>query len=179
MLLYNGGCLHYIIESKVQWKPFWLATQQYPENDWLGGNFPYTMTYTHGRHCTEVIGSRFFDHATLGKESVQRAKQPVHITQVRMKSTWESSEKEANKISAFNGKESSATKVIWQSPAGRTALAIVRKENSKFILPNVASRLTKVLRHCVRAGNQTPESEVLHFDVESGATGPSSIPQLV
>ena len=20
----NGGCVHYIIESKVQWKPFWL-----------------------------------------------------------------------------------------------------------------------------------------------------------
>ena len=35
----------YIIESKVQWKPFWLAAQQYPQNDWLGGNFPYTMTY--------------------------------------------------------------------------------------------------------------------------------------
>ena len=27
---------HYIIESKVQWKPFWLATQQYPET-WLAG----------------------------------------------------------------------------------------------------------------------------------------------
>ena len=22
---------------------FWLATQQYPQNDWLGGNFPYTV----------------------------------------------------------------------------------------------------------------------------------------
>ena len=44
----NGGRAHYIIESKVQWKPFWLATQLYPQNDWLGGNFPYTMTYAHG-----------------------------------------------------------------------------------------------------------------------------------
>ena len=46
----NGDRAHYIIESKVQWKPFWLATQQYPQNDWLGGNFPYTMTYAHGPH---------------------------------------------------------------------------------------------------------------------------------
>ena len=46
----NGGRAHYIIESKVQWKPFWLATQQYPENDWLGGNLPYKMTYAHGPH---------------------------------------------------------------------------------------------------------------------------------
>ena len=28
-----------IIESKVQWQRFWLATQQYPQNYWLGGNF--------------------------------------------------------------------------------------------------------------------------------------------
>ena len=47
-ILFKGGRAHYIIESKVQWKPFWLATQQYPQNDWLGGNFLYTMAYTHG-----------------------------------------------------------------------------------------------------------------------------------
>ena len=41
-----GPCA-FIIESKVQWKPFWLATQQYPQNDWLGGNFPNIMMYAH------------------------------------------------------------------------------------------------------------------------------------
>ena len=46
----NGGRAHYIIESNIQWKPLWLATQQYPQNDWLGGNFLYTMTYAHGPH---------------------------------------------------------------------------------------------------------------------------------
>ena len=53
----NGGRAHYIIESKVRWKPFWLATQQYPQNDWLGSNFPYTMTHMHGFHwqCSLVI----------------------------------------------------------------------------------------------------------------------------
>ena len=32
---------------------FWLATQQYPQNDhddWLGGKFPYTMTHVNGPH---------------------------------------------------------------------------------------------------------------------------------
>ena len=50
--IYNGGRAHYVIESKVQSKPFWLATQQYPQNDWLGGILPYTMTYAHGPHST-------------------------------------------------------------------------------------------------------------------------------
>ena len=35
----DGECAHYIIEAKVQWKPFWLATQQYPQNNWLGCNY--------------------------------------------------------------------------------------------------------------------------------------------
>ena len=47
----NGSRANYIIESKVQWKPFWLATRLHPQNDWLAGNFPYTMTYAHGPHC--------------------------------------------------------------------------------------------------------------------------------
>ena len=33
----NGGRARYIIESKVQWKPFWLATLQYPQNSHLVG----------------------------------------------------------------------------------------------------------------------------------------------
>ena len=31
----NGGHVHYIIESKVQWKPFGLVTPKYPQNGWL------------------------------------------------------------------------------------------------------------------------------------------------
>ena len=30
----NVGRAHYIMVSKIQWKPFWLATQIYPQNDW-------------------------------------------------------------------------------------------------------------------------------------------------
>ena len=28
--------MHYVMVSKIQWKPFWLATQLYPQNDWTG-----------------------------------------------------------------------------------------------------------------------------------------------
>ena len=52
--LTNGGRAHYIIESRVQWKPFWLATQQYPQNDWPGGKFPFTMMYTHCHHLQKT-----------------------------------------------------------------------------------------------------------------------------
>ena len=30
----NGACAHYVMVSKCQWKPFWLATQRDPQNDW-------------------------------------------------------------------------------------------------------------------------------------------------
>ena len=30
----NGTCVHYVMVSKFQWKPFWLATQRDPQNDW-------------------------------------------------------------------------------------------------------------------------------------------------
>ena len=29
-----GACAHYVMVTKFQWKPFWLATQRDPENDW-------------------------------------------------------------------------------------------------------------------------------------------------
>ena len=35
----NGACAHYVMVSKFQWKPFWLATQLDPHNDWTGGKF--------------------------------------------------------------------------------------------------------------------------------------------
>ena len=30
----NGACAHYVMVSTFQWKPFWLATQRDPQNDW-------------------------------------------------------------------------------------------------------------------------------------------------
>ena len=34
-----GACVHYVMVSKIQWKPFWLATQLYPQNDWAGRQY--------------------------------------------------------------------------------------------------------------------------------------------
>ena len=28
----NGACAHYVMVSKLQWKPFWLASQRDPHN---------------------------------------------------------------------------------------------------------------------------------------------------
>ena len=39
-LIFNGVRLHLVIVSAIQWKPFWLATQLYPQNDWIGWQFP-------------------------------------------------------------------------------------------------------------------------------------------
>ena len=32
--VWNGACAHYVMVSKFQWKPFWLASQRDPQNDW-------------------------------------------------------------------------------------------------------------------------------------------------
>ena len=37
--LLMGHIRNYVMESNFQWKPFWLATQLYPENDWTGWQF--------------------------------------------------------------------------------------------------------------------------------------------
>ena len=34
MRVLNRACAHYVMVSKFQWKPFWLATQRDPQNDW-------------------------------------------------------------------------------------------------------------------------------------------------
>ena len=34
--LCDEGRAHYVMVSKIQWKPFWLATQPYLQNDWTG-----------------------------------------------------------------------------------------------------------------------------------------------
>ena len=34
-----NACVHYVMVSKFQWKPFWLATQLDPQNDWTVWQF--------------------------------------------------------------------------------------------------------------------------------------------
>ena len=51
-----GPCaLHHWIQSSME--AICLATQQYPEIEWLGGKFPYTMTYAHGPHFVDFMFS--------------------------------------------------------------------------------------------------------------------------
>ena len=47
----HGGCVHYVMLFRIQWKPFWLATQLYPETGWLSGKLVWTMTYAHKPDC--------------------------------------------------------------------------------------------------------------------------------
>ena len=35
----QGARAHYVMVFKIQWKPFWLAIQLYPQNDWTGWQF--------------------------------------------------------------------------------------------------------------------------------------------
>ena len=46
------------LNPKFNGSHFGLPPQQYPQNDWLGGKFPYTMTYAHGPHPRHGLGSR-------------------------------------------------------------------------------------------------------------------------
>ena len=47
----NGACAHYVTVSNFQWKPFWLATQRDPQNDWTATqNRVNCMTYSHRPH---------------------------------------------------------------------------------------------------------------------------------
>ena len=53
----NGACAHYIMVSKFQWKPFWLATQRDPQNDWTGTQNRMNYDVHTKNHC-------FFFYAT-------------------------------------------------------------------------------------------------------------------
>ena len=42
----NGACVHYVMVSKIQWKPFWLATHLYPQSRGSEKKFFFTTPYT-------------------------------------------------------------------------------------------------------------------------------------
>ena len=49
----NGACVHYVMVSKIQWRPFWLATHLYPQNDSIGwqkgvNNDVFAQASSHG-----------------------------------------------------------------------------------------------------------------------------------
>ena len=49
--LSNGDRAHYVMVSKLHWKPFWHATQLYPQNDWTRWQNGVNETHAHGPHC--------------------------------------------------------------------------------------------------------------------------------
>ena len=86
-LYFNGGRAHHIIESKVQWKPFCRATQQYSQDDWLGGKFPYTMTYAHGPHLI-YCNSIFLSFAIIGGGFIRGSSDETAMGLVRITSWY-------------------------------------------------------------------------------------------
>ena len=53
--------MHYVMVSKIQWKPFWLATQLYPQNDWTGWHAQNRVNY-------DVYAQAQFEHFQRGRK---------------------------------------------------------------------------------------------------------------
>ena len=53
----NGACAHYVMVSKFQWKPFWLATQRDPQIHMTGlpPKIVWTMMYSHRPHSSFLL----------------------------------------------------------------------------------------------------------------------------
>ena len=52
--MFHGSSENYVMVSKHLRKPFWLATKLYPQHNQLGGNFAWTLTYTHRTHWAQM-----------------------------------------------------------------------------------------------------------------------------
>ena len=77
----NGGRAHYVMVSKVQWKPFWLATQLSLQDDWLGGKTPYTTMYEHSPHSTGFNGHHVMRNSSICCMKLEEATIPVPESQ--------------------------------------------------------------------------------------------------
>ena len=62
-----------------------LATQQYPQNDWLDGQFPYTMMCAHGPHWGLEDGS---SSLTENLRQNERVTKPIFFTNKFGKKVW-------------------------------------------------------------------------------------------
>ena len=53
MILVMGACAHFVMVSKIQWKPIWFIAQLCPQMTGLGGILVWsrTMTHWHRPHC--------------------------------------------------------------------------------------------------------------------------------
>ena len=62
----SGVCAHYVMVSKFQWKPLWLATQLDPQNDWTGWqNRVNYDVFTQAPFCTATVLSSTCAYARM------------------------------------------------------------------------------------------------------------------
>ena len=73
MTALNGACAHYVMVSKCQWKPFWLATLWDPQNDW---------TATQKRVNYDVFAQVPFGTALKSDFTVQTETRQIQILKV-------------------------------------------------------------------------------------------------
>ena len=59
----RGSCVHYVVVSKFQWKPFWLATQLYPQNDWTG----WQIRVNYDVFAQSPLGFRLLSQSSMSK----------------------------------------------------------------------------------------------------------------
>ena len=98
----NGACAHYVMVSKFQWKPFWLATQRDPQNDW---------TATQNRVNYDV-----FAHAPSEEEEKKRKRR-------KWQERWSNLRRYKNEI--FLGfRFCLATRSYWALFLGRWSLTV-------------------------------------------------------
>ena len=57
---FDGACAHYVMVSKFQWKPFWLATQRDWQNDWTATQ--NSVNFGAGHHNFIIRSSHWRAH---------------------------------------------------------------------------------------------------------------------
>ena len=64
---FNGACAHSgLMVSKVQWRPFWLATQLYPQKEWTGWQFRVSYgIYSHSSYSFGELSSKLLRPSEL------------------------------------------------------------------------------------------------------------------
>ena len=82
--LSNGACAHYVMVSKFQWKPFWLATQRDPQNDW---------TATQKRVNYDVFAQAPFVLVTQSTSIPKQNPQTIAPRMTHKKRNWAGTEK--------------------------------------------------------------------------------------
>ena len=91
----DGGGVYYVMVSKAQWQPFWLVTQLYAQNYWLGGKISYTRW--HMPHRLKIHWKGKFRKPRFGNFVIQiysEEKNSTNSSQTTVRTQGRSNEKE-------------------------------------------------------------------------------------